>query len=174
MNPSGSNFSNVPNEAIKSLKKQALFACLATVTITISAIAALKLTDAVREQAKRDRVTIDLALYQPPSVPRGRARFMETCASCHGSNGAGMPRQGANLRFSTFVADHPTGEIAAFIRNGRQPGDPQTVMQLPMPPRGGNGNLTDQQLIDIAAYLRELQKQAREELQADAQTSARR
>jgi len=43
-----------------------------------------------------------------------------------------------------------------------------------MPPRGGNGNLDEQQLIDIAAYLRELQKQAQDELQADAQSNATR
>jgi len=174
MNSTGDQNSDVAAEAMKSLKKQALFACIATATITLSAFAALKMADAVREQTKRDMVAIDLAKYRPASVPRGRARFMETCASCHGSNGAGMPKQGANLRFSTFIADHQPGELAAFIRNGRTPNDPQTVMQLPMPPRGGNGNLDEQQLIDIAAYLRELQKQAQDELQADAQSNATR
>ena len=174
MKLSGSKTSSVPSDSLKSLKKQVFFACLATLTITASAIAALYLADSVREQAKRDSVSIDLAKYDRPSVPRGRARFLETCASCHGTNGAGMPKQGANLRFSNYIANHQTGELAAFIRNGRRPSDPQSVMQLPMPPRGGNVNLTEQQLIDIAAYLHELQKQAQEELQADAQSSVAR
>jgi mono/diheme cytochrome c family protein len=162
------------SEALKSLRRQVVFGCFATVIITATAFAALRMADSVRAQAKRDLITIDVSQYQPASVPRGRARFLETCASCHGSSGAGMPKQGANLRFSTYIADHQTGELAAFIRNGRTPGDPLSVMQLPMPPKGGNANLTEQQLIDIAAYLHELQKQAKEDLQADAQTNATR
>jgi mono/diheme cytochrome c family protein len=160
--------------ALASLKKQAAFAGIALFTITATAIGALMIADAARLQAKTALTSIDVSKYQPASVARGRARFMETCAACHGSSGVGMPRQGANLRLSPFVSDHNVGELAAFIRNGRPVNDPKSVMQLPMPPLGGNPSLSEQQLIDIAAYLRVLQEQAQEELRANAQSTATR
>ena len=163
-----------PETALASLKKQAVFAGIALCTITVTAIGALMVTSAARDQAKAELVSIDITKYQPASVARGRARFMETCASCHGSNGVGMPRQGANLQLSQFVSDHSVGELAAFIRNGRRMNDPKSVMQLPMPPQGGNPSLSEQQLIDIAAYLRVLQEKAQEELRASAQSNASR
>jgi disulfide bond formation protein DsbB len=86
--------------------------------------------------------------------------FAQNCSACHGSSAQGLPRQGANLRTSTFLAQHTDEEMLAFLKSGRQPSDPQSLLKLPMPPRGGNPSLTDDRLLDIVQYLRLLQRRS--------------
>jgi hypothetical protein len=74
-----------------------------------------------------------------------------------------MPRQGANLRESRFIAQRSDTEMLAFLRSGRRPTDPASVMGLIMPARGGNQGLDDVALTDLVAFLRELQEEAKQE-----------
>lgn len=97
---------------------------------------------------------------------KGRILFLATCASCHGPTGAGVPKQGADLRDSSFVAGKNDAELLAFVKVGRQPWDSDTKLKLTMPGRGGNPSLNDDKLRDIVAYMRELQIQAKEQKQA--------
>ncbi len=89
----------------------------------------------------------------------GRDLFVQNCASCHGLSAQGLPHQGANLRGSRFVSSENDYTLVKFLRSGREPGDPKTVMGLQMPARGGNKTLEDAHLANIVAYLREVQKQ---------------
>lgn len=73
----------------------------------------------------------------------GEKIFSRTCATCHGQD----------LSQSELVATHTDQELAEFIKVGGAPGGP-----LVMPPRGGSPSLTDENLVDLAAYLRSLQK----------------
>jgi mono/diheme cytochrome c family protein/glucose/arabinose dehydrogenase len=96
-----------------------------------------------------------------PGVERGRELFSTTCITCHGSNGAGIPYTGANLRQSKWVAEKTDDELADFIRAGRQKNDPNSLLRLTMPAKGGNPNLDDAALHDVVAYLRSLQAEAK-------------
>jgi mono/diheme cytochrome c family protein len=87
---------------------------------------------------------------------RGKTLYIQSCLSCHGPTGAGMPMQGGDIVHSDFVMKHTDQEVADMIKKGRQPDDPDSTMQLLMPPNGGNFQLTDKDRLDIVAYLRTL------------------
>jgi glucose/arabinose dehydrogenase/mono/diheme cytochrome c family protein len=111
-----------------------------------------------------------LAVSHPPRgsgsarVENGRELFNVTCIACHGVHGQGIPNLGANLQQSKFIAQTSDDTLVAFIKTGRVPGDPRSVLNLTMPPRGGNPSLDDAGIRDIVAYLRTLQSQAAAEL----------
>jgi disulfide bond formation protein DsbB len=90
-------------------------------------------------------------------VENGRELFNQTCIACHGVHGQGIPNLGANLQQSAFIARQPDDALVAFIKTGRVPGDPKSVLNLTMPPKGGNPALDDQGIHDIVIYLRALQ-----------------
>jgi mono/diheme cytochrome c family protein len=98
----------------------------------------------------------------------GQLLYSSNCTACHGSRGHGMPRQGANLRASKFIAEHTDEQLVAFLRQGRTPADPTSIMGMLMPPRGGNQTLDDPALADIVAFLREVQAEARQDPAAAA------
>ena len=91
---------------------------------------------------------------------QGKRIFLGTCAACHAPDGAGVKGQGQNLRDSLFLKDKNDQGALAFVKKGRQPFDPESKLHLAMPARGGNPVLTDANLLDAIAYVRELQKQA--------------
>lgn len=90
----------------------------------------------------------------------GQKWFNQACASCHGFNGQGMPRQGPTLRTSQFVGNHTDEELVAFVKAGRAANDPASLMKLQMPPKGTNPGLTDEQLRQIVVYIRQLHQEA--------------
>jgi disulfide bond formation protein DsbB len=94
------------------------------------------------------------------AVVKGERAYAQSCAVCHGFNGQGMPNQGANLRLSKYIAGHTDDALVEFIRVGRLPADPNSTMKLIMPPNGGNPALSDAQLHEIVAYLRQVQREA--------------
>jgi mono/diheme cytochrome c family protein len=95
------------------------------------------------------------------AAEHGRALFSMTCINCHGSNGAGIPYTGANLRKSKWIAEKTDDELAKFILVGRQKSDPNSLLHLTMPPKGGNPSLDSAALHDVIAYLRVLQADAK-------------
>lgn len=101
------------------------------------------------------------------AVQDGQKLFNQSCAACHGFNGQGMPRQGAPLRSSQYVADRTDSELVEFIKTGRTANDPANVMKLLMPAKGTNPSLTDRQLEQIVAFIRQLQQEA-----ADSRTAS--
>lgn len=87
---------------------------------------------------------------------KGKELFATTCAACHGPEGKGVPGLGKDMTTSTFIADQSDAELLAFIKVGRAPTDPLNTTGVLMPPKGGNPALTDEQLMDIIAYIREI------------------
>jgi mono/diheme cytochrome c family protein len=90
----------------------------------------------------------------PGDPTRGAQLYGQNCATCHGVNLEGgigavlnpidkLPGV-ANPLDPNFLID--------IITNGRQPqpGDPKSIA---MPPKGGNSNLTSQDIKDLAAYI---------------------
>jgi cytochrome c5 len=90
----------------------------------------------------------------------GQITYQQTCAMCHGVQGQGMPHQGPSLRDSAFVARTNDTDLIAFVKTGRLPNDPHSVMKLFMPPRGGSPTLTDGDITQIIRHMRSIQSEA--------------
>jgi disulfide bond formation protein DsbB len=90
----------------------------------------------------------------PGDPIRGASLYGANCATCHGANLEGGI--GAVLNPIDKLPGVTNSLDPAFliqiITNGRQPqaGDPKSI---PMPAKGGNPNLTDQDIKDLAAYI---------------------
>ena len=90
----------------------------------------------------------------PGDPTKGGTLYAANCASCHGANLEGGI--GAVLNPIDKLPRVPNGLdptfLIAIITNGRQPqsGDPKSIA---MPPKGGNPNLSDQDIKDLAAYI---------------------
>ncbi|HLL87964.1 MAG TPA: c-type cytochrome [Tepidisphaeraceae bacterium] len=93
----------------------------------------------------------------------GREFYASVCATCHGTEGQGLPNQGMELRHNAFIAQRNDKELLAFLIQGRTADAPDSVMKLVMPPRGNNPTLNDQRLTDIVAYLRQMQAEAKQD-----------
>lgn len=110
--------------------------------------------------ASAGETAVTLDLTRPASAARGAKLFETTCAQCHGTTGRGMPHQGPSLQDSRFVAGHDDRQLIAFVRVGRSPDSADSIMKLYMPARGGVSNFNDDDLQDIVAHVRTLQKPA--------------
>jgi mono/diheme cytochrome c family protein len=90
----------------------------------------------------------------PGDPVKGATLYAQNCATCHGASLEGGI--GAVLNPIDKLPGVPNSLDPNFlidvITNGRtpQPGDPK---QIAMPPKGGNGSLTDQDVKDLAAYI---------------------
>ena len=90
----------------------------------------------------------------PGDPSKGATLYAQNCATCHGSSLEGGIGAVLNpIEKLPGVADalDPTFLID-IITNGRTPpaGDPK---QVPMPAKGGNQSLSDQDVKDLAAYI---------------------
>ncbi|HVH63434.1 MAG TPA: cytochrome c [Candidatus Dormibacteraeota bacterium] len=90
----------------------------------------------------------------PGNPQNGASLYAANCATCHGASLEGGI--GATLNPIEKLPGVPDPLDPAFliniITNGRTPqaGDPKTT---PMPPKGGNAKLTDQDVRDLASYI---------------------
>jgi mono/diheme cytochrome c family protein len=90
----------------------------------------------------------------PGDPQKGATLYAQNCAACHGASLEGGIGAVLNPIDKLPGVANPLDPnfLIAVITNGRQPqaGDPK---QTPMPPKGGNLNLTDQDVKDLAAYI---------------------
>jgi mono/diheme cytochrome c family protein len=90
----------------------------------------------------------------PGDPTRGATLYAQNCATCHGAGLEGGI--GAVLNPIEKLPNVPNTLDSNFlidiITNGRQPqaGDPK---QIPMPAKGGNTKLTEQDVKDLAAFI---------------------
>ncbi len=87
---------------------------------------------------------------------RGEELFQGTCVACHGADAKGVEGLGKDLTNNQFLQGLTDQELADFIKTGRPTSDPANTTGVDMPPKGGNPSLSDQDLLDIASYLRTL------------------
>lgn len=91
-------------------------------------------------------------------VALGQQTFATTCAACHGPAGEGVQGLGKDMTTSAFIAGLSDEELMEFVKVGRRIDDPLNTTKVDMPPKGGNPALTDEQLINIIAFIRSIHK----------------
>lgn len=85
------------------------------------------------------------------AAPSGESVFQSACISCHGADGAGVLPGVPDLT----GGDSPLGQaddmlLKKVIGGFQSPGSP-----MAMPPRGGNPELSDEELRAALRYMRE-------------------
>jgi cytochrome c oxidase subunit 3 len=119
------------------------------------------------EVREADAPAVEARISESASAPpsrnagdpvKGRELFRNSCAACHGLRGEGIPGQGKDMRHSEFIRKLDDAGLLAFIQRGRLPNDALNTTGRLMPARGGNPFLTDANLLDIIAYVREVQE----------------
>jgi len=90
---------------------------------------------------------------------KGKAHYETTCIACHGPDGVGVTGLGKGLATSDWIRAQSDADLILFLAaQGRPASDPLNTTGVDMPVKGGNPALKDQDLADIVAYLRQLQK----------------
>lgn len=103
-----------------------------------------------------DNITAAEARVTSGDPEAGEEKFNEVCIACHGPGGVGIEGLGKPFTTSDFLLAQSDEELLAFIKKGRPVGDPTNTTGVDMPPKGGNPALTDEQIMDIIAYIRTL------------------
>ena len=88
----------------------------------------------------------------------GEIKYNEVCIACHGPSGSGIEGLGKPFTTSEFIHGQTDEALLAFVKVGRPISDPANTTGVDMPPKGGNPALTDEQILDIIAYIRTLQE----------------
>ncbi len=86
----------------------------------------------------------------------GLELYRGTCIVCHGEGGIGIEGLGKPWVGSDFINARTDAEMLAFLIEGRPADHPDNTTGIAMLPRGGNPNLTDDDLMDLIAYMRTL------------------
>ena len=86
----------------------------------------------------------------------GKQQFDMVCIACHGPGGVGVEGLGKPFTTSEFLLTVDDQELLEFAKTGRPVSHPDNTTGVDMPPKGGNPALTDEQLLDIIAYIRTL------------------
>jgi mono/diheme cytochrome c family protein len=93
-------------------------------------------------------------------IAHGTKLFAATCSACHGPDAHGLKNLGKDLVASELCRKLDDDALLAFIKRGRNPGDPLNTTKVDMPAKGGNPALSDDDILDIISFVRSLQKQA--------------
>lgn len=84
-------------------------------------------------------------------VQHGQTIFNETCVACHGANGKGVVPGTPDMTKAHGVLSLPESLLEQRVENGFQ----SSGSPMAMPARGGNPSLTDQDVKDVLAYMRQ-------------------
>ncbi len=122
-----------------------------TVVLAVSVLIA---TASAPEAAPQ--TTVSAAGGEPGDSGNGEHLFSQTCVACHGQGGVGIDGLGPTLIGNEFVEGLSDNDLVGFLNTGRPADHPDNESGITMPPKGGNPSLSDDDLADIAAYLRTL------------------
>ncbi|HRJ49920.1 MAG: c-type cytochrome [Phycisphaeraceae bacterium] len=93
-------------------------------------------------------------------IASGDRIFHTACVACHGRGGTGIAGNGKALASNSFIQSLDDDALLDFIKKGRTPTDPKNTTGIQMPPKGGNPAMSDDDILDVIAYLRTLQPKA--------------
>ena len=79
------------------------------------------------------------------------------CSACHGPDAKGLKGLGKDLTHNDFIKGMTDEQFLHYVNTGRSVDDPRNTTGIPMPPKGGNPALKDQEIMDIIAHVRTLQ-----------------
>jgi len=96
--------------------------------------------------------------YSPEKIAEGDTLYQQTCSTCHGSGGKGVPNLGKDLTSSEFVKSSTDAELLAFVLEGRSADDPLNSTGIAMPPKGGSNVLSDDDINSIIAFIRSIEE----------------
>lgn len=91
------------------------------------------------------------------SAETGKPLFVTYCSACHGPGAKGLPNLGKDLTHNTYVQGMDDETFLAYVNTGRPVDDPRNTSGVPMPPKGGNPALKNQDIMHIIAFVRSLQ-----------------
>ena len=84
----------------------------------------------------------------------GEEKYDQLCITCHGPGGEGVDGLGKPFTTSDYINSSDDDTLLEFIKVGRPISDPANTTGVDMPPKGGNPALTDEDILDIIAYIR--------------------
>jgi len=93
----------------------------------------------------------------PTNQERGESLYSQACASCHGAQGEGAEGLGTPLSDAPYVAELSDDELLALIRDGRAAEAEDNRTGLAMPARGGQSELSEEQIGYIILVIRDWQ-----------------
>ena len=138
------------------------FGCILVATVMTLSLAAC---GGGRDNSPSSNPTATAAPAEPTSTPapvgdavKGQEIFDSLCIACHGAGGVGVQGLGKDMTHSEFIAGLTDDELLTFIKQGRDPSSPDNTTGVAMPPKGGNPALVDEQILDVIAYMRTLNK----------------
>ena len=82
----------------------------------------------------------------PTNQERGESFYSQACVSCHGAQGEGVEGLGTPLSESPYVDELSDDELLDLIRDGRAADAEDNRTGLAMPARGGQSELSDEQI----------------------------
>jgi mono/diheme cytochrome c family protein len=91
-------------------------------------------------------------------VQAGAEVYQSTCVACHGPDAKGVPGLGKSLHpsDSEFVRNASDEELVELIVKGRTPDHPLNTSGVGMPAKGGNPAISEKQINDVVAWIRDL------------------
>jgi disulfide bond formation protein DsbB len=141
------------------MKKSTLFmtALLVLLALALGACGATPAPTPLPAPTKPPPTPTEAAAAQGDAAA-GEKVYNSTCVACHGEGAKGIQGLGKDMTTSEFIAGKTDDELVAFIKVGRDPSDPLNTTGVAMPPKGGNPALDDEDLNNVVAYIRTLQK----------------
>ena len=138
--------------------KRAAYAAVAILLASIVGLAGCGSDGATEDPADSTTLGVEAAPAQASSGDAivGQRLFTKNCSACHGQAGEGIKGLGKALTTSEFVAGKNDQALVDFIKVGRDPKDPLNTTGIRMYPKGGNPDLTDEDLFDIVAHIRNI------------------
>lgn len=124
--------------------------------LLLFAVFALVLTACGGGSESSDTTAADTTAVTAGDADSGIEIYAGTCMVCHGQAGEGVEGLGKPWVGSEFINSRTDGEMLAFLQEGRPADHPDNTTGVDMLPRGGNPNLTDDDLLDLIAYMRTL------------------
>jgi mono/diheme cytochrome c family protein len=126
------------------MKRYAFILLATTMTLILVALAGCGGTSSSSEEPQ----------YSADLVAQGNTLYNQTCFTCHGPDGKGIPNLGKDLTISEFFGQSTDAQLVDYVKTGRPVDDPANTTGVAMPPKGGFNFLTDDDILAIIAYIR--------------------
>lgn len=128
------------------------------VFLSILLVLMLALVACGGDDGATDATNGDAEMVSAGDPVAGEELYNQVCIACHGPEGEGIEGLGKPFSTSDFIRTQSDQELLEFIKQGRPVSHPDNTTGVDMPPKGGNPALTDDQIMDIIAYMRTLQE----------------